>query len=56
MGNKNITYYSFTTEMVLFWRLLLEEYRPTIKYTKLPDNVIEAVLKRLPLINSDVTE
>ena len=54
--NKNLTFQNFTTERVLHWRLMLEEYGPEIKYIKGPNNDAEDALSRLPLINSDVTE
>ena len=54
--HKNITFENFTTEIVLHWRLMLEEYGPEIKYIKRPDNDTADALSRLLLINSDVTD
>ena len=54
--HKNLTFENFTTEIVLCWRLMLEEYGPEIKYIKGPDNDAAYALSRLPLINSDITE
>ena len=56
MDHKSITFEKFTTEIVLRWRLMLEEYGPEIKYIEVPDNCVGGALNRLPLINSDITE
>ena len=56
MNHKKLTYENFTTERVIFWCLLLEEYGPTIKYIKWPDNDAAEALIRILLINSDVKE
>ena len=56
MDRKNLTFDNFTTERVLHWRLMLEEYGPNNKYIKGPDNYAADSLSRLPLINSDVEE
>ena len=53
MDPNNLTYENFRTERVLRWRLLLEEYGPTIKYIWVPDIDAAASLSRLPLINSN---
>ena len=55
-NHKNLTFENFTTERVLRWRLMLEEYGSEIKYINVPDNDASDALSRLPLINSDVTE
>ena len=54
--HKNLTIENFTTEIVLHWRLILEEYRPEIKYIKGPDNEASDALSKLSLINSDLIE
>ena len=54
MDHRNLNYDNFKTEKVLRWRLLLEEYAPTIKYIKGCDNDTVGALIRIPLINSDV--
>ena len=54
MDHKSITFEKFTTEIVLRWRLMLEEYGPEIKYIEAPDNCVGGALNRLPLINSDL--
>ena len=43
---------NLTPVRVIFWRLLLEEYGPTIKYTKGPDNAAEVIASRLPFVDS----
>ena len=54
--HNNLTFDNFTTEIMLLWRLILEEYSPEIKYIKGPDNYAADALSRLPLINSDIRE
>ena len=54
--HENITFENFTTEIVLFWRLMLEEYGPEIKYIKGPDNYAADAFSRLQLLKYDVTE
>ena len=49
-------YENFTTEIVLRWRLLLEECVLTIVYIKGPDNDAEDALIGLLLISYDETE
>ena len=56
MDHKNLKYDNFTIERVLIWHLLLEEYVPTIKYIKGPDNYESRALIRLLLIKSDIAE
>jgi hypothetical protein len=48
--HKNLTHKlsSFTTQRVLRWRLLLEEYGPTFKYKSGPQNVVADALSRVP--------
>ena len=54
--HKHIAFETFTTERVLRWPLMLEEYGPEIKYIKGTDNDAADALGRLSLIKSDVTE
>ena len=54
--HNNLTFESFTTERLLRWRLMSEEYVPEIKYIKGPDNDKVDALSRLSLINYDVKE
>ena len=54
--HNNLTFDNFTTERVIWWRLMLEEYPPGIKYIKGPDNDVADALSRLPLINYDAIE
>ena len=48
--HRNLTHKlsSFTTQRVLRWRLLLEEYNPTFHYIKGPENVVADALSRTP--------
>ena len=54
--HKNLTFENFTTERVLRWRLLLEEYGPVIEYVKGIHNDAADALSRLPLIDSAESE
>ena len=48
--HKNLSYKltEYTTQRVARWRLLLEEFGPTFKYIKGPDNVLADALSRVP--------
>ena len=37
-NHNNLTFENFTTERVLRWRIMLEEYGYEIKYINVPDN------------------
>ena len=52
---QGIKFENFTTERVLSWRLLLEEYGIIIRYIKGPESYAADVLIRIPFINSNVT-
>ena len=47
--HKNLCYKNFNTNRVMRWRLLLEEYGPTLKYIKGERNVVADALSRLDL-------
>ena len=47
--HKNLCYKNFNTNRVMRWRLLLEEYGPTIEYIKGERNVVADALSRLDL-------
>ena len=47
--HKNLTCANFNTERVMRWRLLLEEYGPTLQYIKGPKNIIADALSRLDM-------
>ena len=54
--HKNLTYKVFNTQRVMRWRLLIEEYGPTLEYVKGVTNVVADALSRLKLSPSVVTE
>jgi len=53
--HKNLTHKlsSFTTQRVMRWRLLLEEFGPEFAYKKGKDNCIADALSRVPTINEN---
>ena len=48
--HKNLTYNNFNMECVMRWRLLIEEFGPTIEYIKGPKNIVVDALSRLNLV------
>ena len=42
--NKKLTHKCFNTERVTFWRLILEEFGPELKYIKVENNVVADAL------------
>ena len=56
IDHKNLAHEKFTTERVIHWHLLLEEYVPNIKYIKGPDNDAAETLSRLTSIKYDVKD
>ena len=50
-NHKNLTYKNFKMECVMRWRLLIEEFGPTIKYIKGPKNIVANALSRLDLVS-----
>ena len=54
MDHKNLVFDNFIAELVLHWRLILEEYGPIIKKIKGPSNDAAGVLSRLQLVNYEV--
>ena len=55
--HKNLTYKlsSYTTQRVLCWLLLLEEYNPTFHYIPSPKNIVADALSRTPMSNQHFT-
>ena len=55
--HKNLTHKlsSFTTQRVMRWRLLLEEFGPTFAYKKGSENCVADALSRVPTLDEDVT-
>ena len=52
--HKNLTYQQFNTERVMRWRLLLEEFGPTLTYIKGEHNIVADALSRLDLTEEDI--
>ena len=50
-NHKNLTYKNFNTEHIMRWRLLIEEFGPTIEYIKGPKNIVANALSRLNLVS-----
>jgi transposase InsO family protein len=55
--HKNLTHKlsTFTTQRVMRWRLLLEEYGPEFAYKKGSENCIADALSRVPTLDENVT-
>ena len=55
MDHKNLTHQltDFTTQRVLCWCLLLEEFNPTFLYKAGPDNVLANALSRVPMARTE---
>ena len=55
--HKNLTHKlsTFTTQRVMCWRLLLEEYGPTFAYKKGSENCVADALSRVPTLDENVT-
>ena len=51
-NHKSLTYKMFNTERVMRWRLILEEFRPKLKYIKGENNVIADALSCLEKSNN----
>jgi len=49
--HKNLSFESFKSERVRRWRLLLEEFDYTFKYTPSKSNVVADMVSRYPIIN-----
>ena len=47
--HQNLTYKNFNTERVMQWRLILEEFNPTLLYIKGENNIIADALSRLDM-------
>ena len=53
---KNLTCKNFNTERVMRWRLILEEYGPTLHYIKGERNIVADALSRIGMVQDPVTE
>ena len=54
-GHKNLTHrlMEFTTQRVLRWHLLLEEFNPTFLYKSGPSNILSDALSRVPTARTE---
>lgn len=48
-NHNNSTYKNFTTELIMWWHLILEEYDPEMCYIKVKNNVVTDALGQLNL-------
>ena len=53
--HKNLTCINLNTDIVLRWRLILEEYGPDIEYFKDGENMVADALSKLPLNRNQET-
>ena len=49
MAHKNLTYNFLNTERVMYWRLILEEFGPELKYIKGENNAVANALSSLEM-------
>jgi len=54
--HKNLTFNNFTMDHVRCWRLIVEEYSPTIYYVKGVYNIMADMLSRVPQQDAPVPE
>ena len=50
--HKNLTYHNLNLQCICCWYNVLEEYSPTFKYIKGPNNVIADAFSRVPIKSS----
>jgi hypothetical protein len=49
--HQNLTHKNFNTEHVMQWRLIIEDFGPTMKYIKGPKNIVANTLSHLEMIS-----
>ena len=54
--HKNLTYANFNTDRVMRWRLILEEFGPTLIYVKGTNNAAADAMSRLELVENNVND
>jgi hypothetical protein len=47
--HQNLTHKNFNTERVMRWRLIIEEFGPTMEYIKCPKNIVADTLSRIEM-------
>jgi hypothetical protein len=52
--HKNLTFAQFNTERVMRWRLIIEEFGPTLTYIKGENNIVADALSRLDLEEAEI--
>ena len=55
-NHKNLTCKNFNTERVMRWRLILEEYGPTLNYIKGEKNIVADALSRLDMVQEPLED
>ena len=54
--HKNLTCKNFNTKRVMRWRLILEEYGPTLNYIKGEKNIVANALSRLDMVQEPLED
>ena len=54
--HQNLTYKTFHTDIVMRWRLFIEEYSPELRYVKGENNIVADALSRLDLQDTPIEE
>ena len=47
MDHKNLTYANFNKQRAIFWRMVIQDFRPEFIYLPGPTNVVDDAISRL---------